>query len=103
MFPISEYTIEVHTGSKKMAGTDSQIFITLYGSSGTSKKIHLKDATSDKKLFEKNSVDKFKFRMNGIGEVRKIRIEHDGKGFAAGWYLDKVCLLFLCPTNKKYF
>ncbi|XP_052769598.1 lipoxygenase homology domain-containing protein 1-like isoform X2 [Mya arenaria] len=90
--PPTEYAIEVYTANKKMAGTDSSIFITLFGQYGTSKKILLKDTTSDKKLFEKGSIDKFAFRMNGIGELKKIKIEHDGKGFAAGWYLDKIII-----------
>lgn len=73
-----------------MAGTDSNIYITLMGQYGSSKKIHLVDPSSDKKLFEKGSVDKFRIRIPGVGELKRIRIEHDGKGFAAGWFLDKV-------------
>lgn len=84
------YSIEVHTGKQKMAGTDSNIYITLIGVHGSSKKIHLADPSSDKKLFEKNSIDKFKIMIPGVGELKRIRIEHDGKGFAAGWFLNKV-------------
>ncbi|XP_052266123.1 lipoxygenase homology domain-containing protein 1-like isoform X2 [Dreissena polymorpha] len=99
----TEYTIEVHTGKHRMAGTDSHIFITLFGNLGTSKKIHLKDNTSDKKLFERNSVDKFVFHMNGIGELKKIRIEHDGKGMASGWFLDKVVIQDSEHPKDLYF
>lgn len=90
--PLTEYTIEVHTGKQKMAGTDSDIYITLMGRHGSSKKIHLVDPSSDKKLFERNSVDKFRIGIHCVGELSKIRIEHDGKGFAAGWFLDKVII-----------
>ena len=85
-----EYNIEVYTGKQKMAGTDSNIFITLHGQHGSSKKIHLVDPTSSKKLFERNSQDKFRLVMPSLGGLRRIRIEHDGKGFAAGWFLDRV-------------
>jgi hypothetical protein len=87
---LSDYTIEVHTGKQKMAGTDSNIFLTLMGQHGSSKKIHLVDPSSDKKLFERNSVDTFRIRIHGVGELRRVRIEHDGKGFASGWFLEKV-------------
>ena len=90
MFICLDYTIEVHTGKQKMAGTDSNIFITLMGQHGSSKKIHLVDPSSDKKLFERNSVDSFRIRIRGVGELRRVRIEHDGKGFASGWFLEKV-------------
>lgn len=73
-----------------MAGTDSNIYITLYGQFGKSKKIMLKDSSSNQRLFERKSVDHFQIRMNGVGELKKIRIEHDGKGFASGWFLEKV-------------
>ena len=85
-----DFSIEVYTGKQKMAGTDSTIYITLFGQHGSSKKIMLKDPSSDKRLFEKSSVDNFRLRLSGIGELKKIRIEHDGKGFASGWFLDKV-------------
>ncbi|XP_053387864.1 uncharacterized protein LOC123563449 isoform X2 [Mercenaria mercenaria] len=102
--PVTEYTIEVHTGKQKMAGTDSNIFITLFGQHGSSKKIHLVDPSSDKKLFEKNSVDTFRIRIHGVGELKRIRIEHDGKGFAAGWFLEKVIIQDSeRPKDKFYF
>lgn len=55
----------------------------------------LKDPSSDKRLFERNSVDDFRIPLNDIGELKKIRIEHDGRGFASGWFLDKVSSMTL--------
>ena len=68
-----EYTIEVYTGKQKMAGTDANVFITLFGANGASKKIHLVDPSSNRKCFEKNSIDKFQVQLTGIGELRRIR------------------------------
>ena len=72
-FYLLEFAIEVHTGKQKMAGTDANVFITLFGSEGFSKKIHLVDPSSNKKCFEKNSIDKFQVQLEGIGELRRIR------------------------------
>ena len=56
-----------------MAGTDANVFITMFGEHGASKKIHLVDPSSNKKCFEKNSIDKFQVQMDSIGELRRIR------------------------------
>ena len=90
LYCFSEYNIEVYTGKKQMAGTDANIYIVISGENGTSRKVHLADNTKDKKLFEKNSVDKFRIRMHSLGNLQNIRIEHDGKGMGAGWFLDRV-------------
>ncbi|XP_071080056.1 lipoxygenase homology domain-containing protein 1-like isoform X1 [Haliotis cracherodii] len=86
-----ELEVTVITGHKKMAGTDARVYLTLYGKSGMSPKLHLPD-DKNKKRFERNSEDKFKFMVKDIGEIKRIRIEHDGSGLAAGWNLSKVII-----------
>lgn len=70
-FYIVEYLIKVITGTKRLAGTDANIFLTLYGKYGASKKIHLIDKS--KKMFEKGSVDHFKIQYKDLGDLQKIR------------------------------
>ena len=74
----AEFAIEVYTGKQKMSGTDANVFITLFGEHGASKKIHLVDPSSNKKCFEKNSVDNFRVQMYSIGELRRIRYGSEG-------------------------
>ncbi|KAJ8309048.1 hypothetical protein KUTeg_013922 [Tegillarca granosa] len=77
--PMAEYLITVETGKKRLAGTDAHIYLTLYGKYGASKKIHLVD--KNKKI-----------------------IEHDGKGLASGWFLDKIIINYADnPKNIYYF
>jgi hypothetical protein len=45
-----KYKISVETGTNRYAGTDANVFITLYGYSGSSLLIPL---SSDKNIFEK--------------------------------------------------
>lgn len=85
------YTVEIHTGKKWGAGTDADVFITLYGEYGRSVEFNL-----DKKgvnNFEKGKKDVFDlpFPYN-LGQIGKIRIRHDGTGAGAGWFLEKVTL-----------
>lgn len=89
---MTSYEIVVHTGDKLGAGTNSKVFITLYGHSGRkTEKIRLKDS-NHKDPFERNQTDVFHVNGENIGELTKIRIEHDNSGLSAGWFLDRVSL-----------
>lgn len=76
------------TGDKTGAGTNANVFMTLYGKTGTTKKIHLKNNT--KSSFQSGSTDTFHFKSNCVGPMMKLRIEHDNTGLAPGWYLERV-------------
>jgi hypothetical protein len=87
---VTSYEILVFTGDKRGAGTDAQVYITLFGSNGKqTQKIHLKDS-NNKNPFEQKETDKFTVQGEYIGELTKLRIEHDNSGFSSGWFLDKV-------------
>ncbi len=78
------------TGDKRGAGTDSQVYLTLFGKNGKqTEKIPLNNS-NNKNPFEKNQTDKFTLKTNYIGELTKLRIEHDNSGRFAGWFLDRV-------------
>ncbi|KAL5009405.1 hypothetical protein ScPMuIL_014986 [Solemya velum] len=81
------YNIEVHTGTKKYAGTDANVFIKMCGSKGTTKKIGLDD---EKNNFERDMWDRFDREALDVGPLEKIIIGHDNFGPGAGWFLDKV-------------
>ena len=75
-----------------MSGTDANVFITLFGEHGASKKIHLVDPSSNKKCFEKNSKDNFRVQMYSIGELRRIRYGSEVIRF-------NVCLLYMADLG----
>ncbi|GFN94528.1 lipoxygenase-like protein domain-containing protein 1 [Plakobranchus ocellatus] len=85
-----EFEITVYTGTKRLAGTDANVYVTFQGTERTSPKIRLVSDHSNKNLFQRGSVDKFHVRFIDVGEILTMRIEHDGKGLASGWFLDKV-------------
>ncbi len=39
---------------------------------------------------KKGRIDEFGFHLLDLGDLKKITIGHDGRGFASGWFLDKV-------------
>ncbi|XP_048241483.1 lipoxygenase homology domain-containing protein 1-like isoform X2 [Haliotis rufescens] len=83
-----KYEIIVHTGNVKGSGTNANVSITIFGENGDTGKRPLKQKFRD--LFEKNQTDKFEIEALDLGELKKIRIEHDNTGFRPGWFLDNV-------------
>ena len=78
------------TGDHRNAGTDSKVFITLFGHQGqTTRKIPLLKS-SNKNPFEHGQTDIFHEQAEYIGELVKVRIEHDNTGIGPGWLLNKV-------------
>ncbi|KFP75955.1 Lipoxygenase homology domain-containing protein 1, partial [Acanthisitta chloris] len=99
------YTVKVKTGDKKNAGTDANIFITLYGSKDDTGIVSLKASKINKNKFERGKVDEFTVESVDIGDLKKIKIGHDNKGNSTGWFLEWVeidapslgqCLKFPC-------
>jgi hypothetical protein len=87
---LTTYEIVVTTGNVRGAGTDSQVYLTLFGKNGKqTQKLHLKDS-NNKNPFEKGEIDKFSVKGDYVGELTKLRIEHDNSGLGPGWFLDRV-------------
>ncbi|XP_050949579.1 lipoxygenase homology domain-containing protein 1 isoform X3 [Labeo rohita] len=108
---IHTYTVTVTTGEVYKAGTDANVFITLYGDMGDTGERKLSKSENSNK-FERGSVDTFTLEAVDLGQVFKIRIRHDNSMLSADWYLDQVevldqdteeVFLFLCERwlSKK--
>ncbi|NXM72566.1 LOXH1 protein, partial [Serilophus lunatus] len=98
---VSEYTIKVYTGDKRGAGTDANVHIILYGNEDKSEVIHLSQPLEHQNPFERGKVDTFKIKTKKLGSLHSIEIGHDGKGFASGWFLEKVEITD-AATNSVY-
>ncbi|CAF3034138.1 unnamed protein product [Rotaria sp. Silwood2] len=99
---LTSYEIAVYTGDKSGAGTDSKVYITLFGNDGKqTQKIQLKNS-NNKDPFEKNQVDTFHVESDYIEELTKLRIEHDNTGRGPGWFLDRIVVTDLKNSSTKY-
>ncbi|XP_025953665.2 oxygen-regulated protein 1 [Dromaius novaehollandiae] len=87
---LTEYTIRVYTGDKRGAGTDANVHIILFGNEDKSEVFQLSQSLEHQDPFERGKVDTFKIMTKKIGSLHSIEIGHDGKGFASGWFLEKV-------------
>ncbi|XP_074675225.1 oxygen-regulated protein 1 [Strix aluco] len=87
---LTEYTIKVYTGDKRGAGTDANVHIILFGNEEKSEVFQLSQSLDHQDPFERGKVDTFKIKTKKLGSLHSIEIGHDGKGFASGWFLEKV-------------
>uniref|UniRef100_A0A672Z678 Lipoxygenase homology domains 1b n=1 Tax=Sphaeramia orbicularis TaxID=375764 RepID=A0A672Z678_9TELE len=83
-----KYEIIVITGDVKGAGTDANVFITIYGVNGDSGKRQLRQKFRN--LFERGRTDRFVLEMLDLGELLRVKVEHDDHGSSSGWYLECV-------------
>ncbi|XP_037364471.1 lipoxygenase homology domain-containing protein 1 [Talpa occidentalis] len=83
-----KYEIIVTTGYEPGAGTDANVFVTIFGANGDTGKRELKQKMRN--LFERGSSDRFFLETLELGELRKVRVEHDSSGYCSGWLVDKV-------------
>lgn len=83
-----KYEVIVVTGFEKGAGTDANVFITMFGSNGDSGKHTLKQKMRN--LFERGKTNRFYIETLDLGEMKKVRVEHDNSGLSPGWLLERV-------------
>uniref|UniRef100_A0A8C1CFM6 Lipoxygenase homology domains 1a n=1 Tax=Cyprinus carpio carpio TaxID=630221 RepID=A0A8C1CFM6_CYPCA len=95
------YEVLTVTGDVKGAGTDANVFITLYGEFGVTPKVHL--ASKSRTAFEKNKTDVFRIKTHNVGPIKKIRIEHDNTGMSASWFLDRVIVTDMNRPHLRFF
>uniref|UniRef100_H2ZAW7 PLAT domain-containing protein n=1 Tax=Ciona savignyi TaxID=51511 RepID=H2ZAW7_CIOSA len=84
-----EYTVDVYTGDKYGAGTDSNVFLTLYGENGDSGERKLDKSVNINK-FERNQVDSFKLKAADLSTLKKLKIRHDNSEIGSSWFVDRV-------------
>ncbi len=72
-----------------MAGTDANVYLTLFGTEGDSAEQQLDTST---KRLEPGTAVAFRLQMPDVGDLERIRIGHDNQGVSAGWFLHRVVI-----------
>ncbi|XP_076859680.1 lipoxygenase homology domain-containing protein 1 [Brachyhypopomus gauderio] len=83
-----KYEIVIITGDVKGAGTDANVYITIYGVNGDSGQRPLKQKFRN--LFERGRTDRFVLEMLDLGDLLRVKVEHDNSSQTPGWYLECV-------------
>ncbi|XP_029436484.1 lipoxygenase homology domain-containing protein 1 [Rhinatrema bivittatum] len=95
------YEVVTVTGDVRGAGTDANVFVTLFGESGITPKIHL--TSKSRTAFERTKTDVFRVKTNNVGPLKKIRIEHDNTGLNASWFLDRVVVTDMNRPHLRFY
>ena len=87
------FYVEVKTQDASNAGTDSNIYLTIYGDKGNTGEINLGTYAGNGNDFEKGDLDCFNigYDTKGIGTINKIVIRKDDAGSGPDWkaaYID---------------
>ncbi|XP_048065057.1 lipoxygenase homology domain-containing protein 1 isoform X2 [Megalobrama amblycephala] len=90
--PVIKYRVTVYTGNVSGGGTDAHVFLSLIGDQGDTGDRALINCKNNVNKFEKGNADEFIIEAVSIGQVRRVRIGHDGRGGGCGWFLDKVLI-----------
>ena len=56
------------TGDKRGCGTDANVFLLLFGETGSSGELPLKESKTNSDKFERGQTDVFSFKMLSLGE-----------------------------------
>ena len=97
----TKYEVIAITGDRVGAGTDANVFITIYGTRGQTEKTSLQSKTVD--TFERGQSDVFIVGGVDIGQMKKIRIEQDGRGRGSDWFLERLVVTNQYRPNEKYY
>ncbi|KAJ8339353.1 hypothetical protein SKAU_G00361390 [Synaphobranchus kaupii] len=95
------YEVVTITGDVRGAGTDANVFVTLFGDYGTTPKVHL--ASKSRTAFEKNKTDVFRIKTHNVGPIKKLRIEHDNTSMSASWFLDRVVVTDMNRPHLRFY
>jgi hypothetical protein len=87
--PGINYIVYIKTSDVSDAGTDANVFLTIHGSSGSTKEVRLNGLMSGN-VFERGDNDQVTIKGKDVGTINRITIRHDNKYAAAGWHLDHV-------------
>ncbi len=83
------YTIWITTGDEPLGGTDSNVYLMLYGNDGQTDWLFL--PTEDIFAFEAGATDKFVLVIDDIGAITRCCVGHDASA-DSGWYVQQVVI-----------
>jgi hypothetical protein len=84
------YTIYIRTGDDSLAGTDSNVFLQLFGTTGQTEEIFL--PARDIFSFESGGTDKYILEVPDIGDLTRCCLRQDASeiGPSSGWQVKDV-------------
>jgi len=92
------YEVSIVTANKHGAGTEANVFVQVFGSSGETEKMAL-----GKGKFDRSQTHVHSFQANNLGAITKVRLGHDNSGLGPGWLVDTVSVKNLRTADMYEF
>lgn len=80
-----DYSVAFRTGNEQIDGFDSPIYIQLFGTITNTPRVYLESKYAS---FARDSIVKFHFSTNNVGEIEKVLVGHENFGNVNEWFLD---------------
>uniref|UniRef100_A0ACB8FDU4 Uncharacterized protein n=1 Tax=Sphaerodactylus townsendi TaxID=933632 RepID=A0ACB8FDU4_9SAUR len=100
LLPVAMYEVQVVTGDLWNAGTEADVYISVYGEEGDTGSRQMHRSKKPRK-FLKGQADIFSLEAVHLGKLHKIIIGHNGLGSGNGWFLEKIVVIDPI-TNSDY-
>ncbi len=94
------YQMSIRTGDRSGAGTDSNIYVTLYGTKGKTREIRLNGYIKGD-AFERGDLDHVRFAAEDVGDLKSILVRSDNKYLGSAWMLEYMDVRKLNERNKR--
>ncbi|CAF3891735.1 unnamed protein product, partial [Adineta steineri] len=88
------YKIILKTGPYQEEGNDSNIYLTIFGQNGQTKKIPLNKTTkiNKKMIFKKDDTIEFEFKTNDVGKISKVILSQNLNEHGIRWHIDNLTI-----------
>ncbi|XP_057216274.1 lipoxygenase homology domain-containing protein 1-like isoform X1 [Triplophysa rosa] len=90
--PLMKYRVTICTGNISGSGTDASVYLNIISDSGDTGERLMFMSKNNVNKFEKGNADEFIVEAVSLGQIRRVRIGHDGRGGGCGWFLDKLMI-----------
>ncbi|XP_048764444.2 lipoxygenase homology domain-containing protein 1-like isoform X2 [Ostrea edulis] len=88
-----KWSVTVMTSEEKDSGTSAQVYLTGFGTKGQSQKQPLGSGQQSQSEFSPGAVSEFNVSFGDIGDLLKVRLEHNNKNESPSWHVDWVELV----------
>ena len=96
LFSGGQWKVRVRTSDLPNAGTHAQVYLTVQGVKDMSHPIPLGDGSPGMQHFLPGMEAEFNLQLDdNLGEITKIRLEHDGRNSDPAWHVDWVSVVVL--------
>ncbi|KAG8520692.1 Lipoxygenase homology domain-containing protein 1, partial [Galemys pyrenaicus] len=86
---IVRYHIDIHTGQLEQAGTESEVYLCLYGERGDSG-LRLLYKSNMPVKFQRGQIDTFQIEAVSLGKLQKVLLHCEASDKSQYWYCEKV-------------